>query len=73
MSAEPTVEVPFWEFRYRKSMSDPGRLYIAEKFEAIPDVVKEYAVRRSIRVRERDYYMKGFDLIEYLKAIRFLP
>lgn len=68
MDAE-RIPVPFWESRYRASMSDPGRMYIAERFEDVPDVVKAYATRRTVRVPDDQYMRRDFNLIEFLKAV----
>ena len=56
----------YWEFHYRKNPSDDGHMYIAEDFESIPDVVKRYAVKKSIQVPDLVFYQRGFSLLNFL-------
>lgn len=62
--------IPYWEFRYRKNMSDPGRIYMTADYNTIPEVVKAYAVKRSIEVPDDICMRKDFDLIQHVKYVR---
>ena len=59
----------YWEFHYRKDLSDDGHLYIAGDFEEIPDAVKSYAVKKSIQVPDLVFYTRGFSLLEFLNQM----
>lgn len=66
--------ISYWEFPApRKSFGDSGgRMGIAESYEDIPDVVRDYAVQRKTRVPLMEWARTDFDLLSWLKLVQKL-
>ncbi len=63
------IEHTYYEFQYKKNLSDEGGLYRAWLLEMVPPEVRQWAVKRTVMVPLEICGQAGFDLMSHLRFV----